>query len=139
MFGHMVSLTYKKLLNVEGSKLQRDRKIFKMLMIPKSMSLNTLLSFTGVEEYCRKIAGDDVVNEELWIAKNILLKTKLQALLEKTLKFTFILWKKANNFVTLRANQCDLISELVQLIIFTTTASFWFFIIHLNSPLLSWN
>ena len=65
MFGHMVSLTYKKLLNVEGSKLQRDRKIFKMLMIPKSMSLNILLSFTGVEEYCRKIAGDDVVNEEL--------------------------------------------------------------------------
>ena len=36
-----------------------------MLMIPKSMILNTLLSFSDVEEYCRKLAGDDVANEEL--------------------------------------------------------------------------
>ena len=53
------------MLNVEGSKLQRYRKIFKILMIPKSMILNTLLSFSDVEEYCRKLAGDDVANEEL--------------------------------------------------------------------------
>ena len=33
------------------------------------MILNTLLSFSDVEEYCRKLAGDDVANEELWIAK----------------------------------------------------------------------
>ena len=36
------------------------------------------------------------------------------------MKFKFTLWKKANNFVTLKANQCDLISELVKLIMFTT-------------------
>lgn len=65
MLRYMVSLNYKKKLNVEGSKLQRDRRTFKMLMIPKSMILNTLLSFSDVEEYCRKLAGDDVANEEL--------------------------------------------------------------------------
>ena len=65
MLRYMVSLNYKKILNAEGSKLQRDRRTFKMLMIPKSMILNTLLSFSDVEEYCRKLAGDDVANEEL--------------------------------------------------------------------------
>ena len=39
---------------------------------------------------------------------------------KKSLKFKFTLCKKPNNFVTLKANQCDLISELVKLIMFTT-------------------
>ena len=35
---------------------------------------------------------------------------------KKSLKFKFTLCKKPNNFVTLKANQCDLISELAYLI-----------------------